>query len=253
MTDTRVIAIANHKGGAAKTTTAVNLAASLAQDGRPTLLIDLDPQGNASAWLGADAGTAGPSVFDPGHPFGSLVRASSVAGLALLPAVPSLAEAERRLAQDRSAETLLSRLMPRAALAEWRYVIIDTPPARGLLTINALAAADRALVPVEAHIMALTGVVQILGTIRLVQESCNPALSLLGFVVCRFNTRNRHCAEVRERLAAKFPRQVLNTVVRENIRLAEAPSFGVPIAAYAPSSTGAADYRALAAEIVAMP
>jgi|SRR5882757_1271785 len=251
MTTTRIIAIANHKGGAAKTTTAVNLAASLAERHQRTLLIDLDPQGNASSWLGADGATTH-SLLADGATLVGRARESSMGGLSIIPASPLLANDERTFAGDPAAEVRLRQRMPPESIEGWRYVVIDTPPARGLLTMNALAAADEVLVPVEAHIMALTGVAQILGTIRLVQERFNPKLELLGFVICRFDTRNRHCAEVRERLVARFPRQVLSTVVRENVRLAEAPSFDSPIAIYAPTSTGAADYRALASEIIAM-
>jgi len=248
----RIIAIANHKGGTAKTTTAVNLAACLAERNRQTLLIDLDPQGSASAWLGVNGDAGMYSVLVQGQSFDSQIQRSSVDGLAMIPASRLLATAERILAGAQTAELLLNRQMSQGNLAAWQNVVIDTPPALGLLTLNALAAADEVLVPVEAHILALSGVVQILATIRLVQEQFNPKLKLIGFVICRFDARTRHCAEVRERLVAKFPRLVLNSIIRENVRLAEAPSFGAPIAVYAPASNGAADYRALASEILAM-
>jgi chromosome partitioning protein len=247
----RVIAIANHKGGTAKTTTAVNVAASLAEWNQPTLLIDLDPQGNASSWLGVAPGQQETSLLANGASLDSLVRLSPVGGLSVVPASPGLADVERELAAEPDAETLLTRRLSAADLSPWRYVILDTPPARGLLTISALAASDEVLIPVEAHLLALNGVVQVLGTIRSIRERFNPRLKLAGFVLCRFDTRNRHCAEVRERLMASFPELVLRTVIRENIRLAEAPSFGLPIASYAPASSGAADYRALTSEIMA--
>jgi chromosome partitioning protein len=251
MQRTRVIAIANHKGGTAKTTTAVNVAAALAEHNERTLLIDLDPQGNASSWLGVDTSRE-VSLLTSGASLRSMVRPSSVDGLFVAPASPDLANADRDLATEINAETILSRRWSAEGLTGWRYVIVDTPPARGLLTINALAAADEVLIPVEAHLLALNGVVQILGTIRLVREKFNPRLRLAGFVLCRFDTRNRHCADVRERLMANFPELVMRTVIRENVRLAEAPSFGVPIASYAPASSGAVDYRALTTEIMAM-
>lgn len=248
----RIIAVANHKGGTAKTTTTVNLAACLAERNQQTLLIDLDPQGNASSWLGINSDAGMYSVLARGQSLEGQIQRSAVDGLAVIPASPLLATAERIMAGEPAAEMLLGRKMSQGNLAAWQNVLIDTPPALGLLTINALAAADEVLVPVEAHILALSGVVQVLNTIRLVQEQLNPKLKLIGFVICRFDARTRHCAEVRERLIDKFPHLVLSATIRENVRLAEAPSFGAPIAVYAPASSGAADYRALASEIIAM-
>jgi chromosome partitioning protein len=248
----RIIAIANHKGGAAKTTTAVNLAAGLVRRGKRVLLLDLDPQGNASSWLGVAAEAGMFAVLAEHRPIASELAQSSVAGLTVVPASQRLAGAERVLAAELAAETTLSRRLEEADLSAWDYVILDTPPALNLLTINALAAADEVLVPVEAHVLALSGVAQIATTIGVVRARLNPRLKLAGFVICRFDTRTRHSAEVRERLAAKFGDQVLNTVIRENIRLAEAPSFGAPIDVYAPSSPGAIDYGALVSEIMAM-
>lgn len=249
----RIIAVANHKGGTAKTTTAVNLAACLAERNQQTLLIDLDPQGSASSWLGIDSDAGMYSVLAHGRPLEGQIQRSTVNGLAMIPASRSLSTAERALAGVQEAETVLGRQMAQGrALTAWQNVLIDTPPTDGLLTLNALAAAHEVLIPVEARILALSGVVQILNTIRMVRERFNPKLKLTGFVVCRFDGRARHCAEIRERLVAKFPDLVLGTIIRENIRLAEAPSFGAPIADYAPTSNGAADYRALASEIIAM-
>jgi chromosome partitioning protein len=248
----RIIAIANHKGGAAKTTTAVNLAAGLARRGRRVMVLDMDPQGNASSWLGG-AGNAGTfAVLAENRDIDSELVASTVEGLALVPASQRLAGAERILSSELAAETTLKRRLDEANLSRWDYVVIDTPPALNLLTINALTAADEVLVPVEAHVLALSGAAQMVSTIGLVQSRLNPKLKLTGFLLCRFDPRTRHSAEVRERLLAKFGNQVLATVIRENIRLAEAPSFSAPIETYAPTSQGAADYGALAVEIMAM-
>lgn len=249
---TRIIAIANHKGGAAKTTTAVNLAAGIAKRGRRVMLLDLDPQGNASTWLGGPGEIGVFSILTEGRTVESQLMKSTVEGLSLVPSSQRLANAERILASELAAETTLRRRLQEADLSRWDYVVIDTPPALNLLTINALTAADEVLVPVEAHVLALSGVAQIVSTIGLVQSRLNPKLKITGFLLCRFDPRTRHSTEVREKLTAKFGDKVLGTVIRENIRLAEAPSFSEPIETYAPTSRGAADYGALAAEIIAM-
>ncbi len=249
---TRIIAIANHKGGSAKTTTAVNLAAGLVGKNRRVLLIDLDPQGNASSWLGANSGASSFFVLAESQPIESQIAVSTVEGLSVVPASQRLAGAERALANELAAESVLDRRLAETNLAAWDYVIVDTPPALNLLTINALVAASEVLVPVEAHVLALSGVAQILSTIGLVQSRLNSKLKLTGFLLCRFDARTRHSGEVRETLASKFGDQMLKTVIRENIRLAEAPSFGAPIGVYAPNSPGATDYNALVLEIIAM-
>jgi chromosome partitioning protein len=249
---TRIIAVANHKGGAAKTTTAVNLAAGLVGRGRQVLLLDFDPQGNASSWLGADSGKSLFSVLADDRTIESQIAPSTVEGLAVIPASQKLAGAERILAGELASETVLSRRLADANLSAWDFVIFDTPPALNLLTINALTAADEVLVPVEAHVLALSGVAQIMSTIGQVKARLNPKLKLTGFLICRFDSRTRHSAEVKEMLASKYGDQMLKTVIRENIRLAEAPSFGAPIGVYAPNSPGAADYNALVSEIIEM-
>jgi chromosome partitioning protein len=249
---TRIIAIANHKGGAAKTTTAVNLAAGLAKRGRRVMLLDMDPQGNASSWLGGTGDTSVFSVLTESRTVDSQLTKSTVEGLSLVPASQRLAGAERLLANELAAETTLKRRLEDTDLSRWDYVIIDTPPALNLLTINALTAANEVLIPVEAHVLALSGVAQIVSTIGLVQSRLNAKLKMTGLLLCRFDPRTRHSTDVRERLAEKFGDQVLATIIRENIRLAEAPSFSEPIEIYAPNSQGAADYGALATEIIAM-
>jgi len=248
----RTIAVANHKGGAAKTTTAVNLAAGLAKRGRRVMLLDLDPQANASAWLGGGGDAGIFAVLTENRTLDSLLTRSVVEGVALVTASQRLAGAERILANELAAETTLKRRLEDTDLSRWDYVILDTPPALNLLTVNALTAADEVLVPVEAHVLALSGVAQIVATIELVRSRLNPKLLPPRFLLCRFDPRTRHSSEVRESLMAKFGDQVLATIIRENIRLAEAPSFSEPIESYAPSSQGAADYGALATEIIGM-
>jgi chromosome partitioning protein len=248
---TRTISIANHKGGAGKTTTAVSLAASLAAQGREVILIDLDPQANASSWLEINDDRGIYSVFAEGGSLRDEIKSTSFKHLAVVPANQRLAGAERFLAGELGAETILKRHMFDSDLKVWDYVIFDTPPALNLLTINALAASTEVLVPVEAHVLALSGVAQMMTTMALVRERLNPFLKLTGLLICRFDSRTRHSLDVKERLTAKFGDKVLKTVIRENVRLAEAPSFGAPIGSYAPNSPGACDYRALAAEIIA--
>ena len=250
--NTRRIAVANHKGGAAKTTTAVNLAAGLAKRGRRVMLLDLDPQANASAWLGGGGDAGVYAILTDNRTVESQLTKSVIDGVALVTASPRLAGAERVLASELAAETTLKRRLQNADLSRWDYVIFDTPPALNLLTINALTAADEVLVPVEAHVLALSGVAQIVSTIELVQSRLNPKLASPRFLLCRFDPRTRHSSEVRDSLTAKFGAQVLTTIIRENVRLAEAPSFSEPIESYAPSSQGAVDYGALAMEIIGM-
>jgi chromosome partitioning protein len=250
----RVIAIANHKGGSGKTTTAVNLAAALAEHNRRVLLLDLDPQASASHWLGVDDRPAGVAeVLTDGVELTQLVRPTPSAGLDLVPGSDGLARAERRLAQEVGAEVVLRRHLQR--LSAWRentwdYALLDCPPSLGVLTLNALTAAREVLVPVEAHVMALGGLAQLLATLEVVRERLNPELELAGIVACRLDARTRHGREVLQELLSRFGERVYRATIRENVRLAEAPSFGEPITRYDARSTGTADYRALAEEVI---
>ena len=247
----RVIAIANHKGGSGKTTTAVNLAAALAERNRRVLLVDLDPQASASHWLGVDDRPAGVAeVLTDGAELGRLVRPTPSAGLDLVPGSEALARAERRLAQEVGAEMILRRQLQRLPATAWDYVLLDCPPSLGVLTLNALVAAREVLVPVEAHVMALGGLAQLLATLEVVRERLNPQLELAGIVACRLDARTRHGREVLQELQSRFGERVYRATIRENVRLAEAPSFGEPITRYDARSTGTADYRALAEEVI---
>jgi chromosome partitioning protein len=247
----RVVAVAMQKGGSGKTTTAVNLAAALAEKGKRVLVVDVDPQANATSWLG---------VRDPGKGiFASLCENTPVAGIIVKTATPGvdlvpssawLVGAEKALAGEVGAETILRRRLA-AVASSYDVALVDTPPTLGVLTVGALVAADDVLVPVEAHVMALNGLAQILRTVETVRDRLNEGLKLLGIVACRVDARTRHAVEVVEELRKRFPAETMRTAVRENVRLAEAPSFGQPVTLYDPRSAGAEDYRALAAEVLA--
>jgi len=247
----RTLATVNHKGGSGKTTTAVNLAAALAETGRKVLLIDLDPQASASHWLNVRDGER--VLLDAllgGGRLEAAVRPTDFAGLDIIPSSPWLLGAERLLGELKAAEGRLHTLV-RQLPHRWDYLLIDCPPALGVLTANAMACADELLIPVEAHVMALEGMAQILRGVEVVREQLRPDLRVGGIVACRVDARTRHCLEVVADLRQRFNGLVHETVIHENVRLAECPSFGQPITRYDPRSSGAFDYRALAREVIA--
>ena len=246
----RTLATVNHKGGSCKTTTAVNLAAALAETGRATLVVDLDPQASASRWLGiADGGRALLDALVQGRGLDRAIRSTAVPGLEVAAASSWMVTAEQHLAAGPQSDLRLQAAL-RASTLRWDYVIVDCPPALGLLTANALAIADELLVPVEAHFMALEGLAQLELALASARKRLNPSLRIGSIVGCRVNSRTRHGPEVVEALRARFGDLVRQTVIRENVRLAECPSFKEPITRYDPRSTGAADYRALAREVI---
>ena len=250
----RTIAIVNQKGGSGKTTTSVNLAATLAEKGKKVLLIDLDPQYSATQWF--DITNGGKGVFDlfaepeTTH-LDSLIFETGTEGVSLVPSSPWLVGAEKALSNELGAEQCLKEKLKELPPGRFDYILIDCPPTLGILTVNALNAVNEVLVPVECHVMGLHGLAQLWKTVELVQKRLNPELAITGILACRVDRRTKHGKEVVERVRARFPDQALKTEIRENVRLAECPSQGGPITAYASTSFGALDYRQLADEVIA--
>ena len=246
----RIVAVANQKGGVGKTTTAINLAACLAEAGEHCLLVDLDPQANATSGLGRRAN--GHSTLDllDGVPLPELTIPSSFANLDLVPAKPELAATSVQLSALEGGERYLSDALAGDATGGYGFVFLDCPPAFGPLTVNALAAADRVLVPVQAEYYALEGLSQLLGSIDLVKRRLNPRLGVAGILLTMVDGRTRLSAEVEAELRSHFGGLVFATTVPRSIRLAEAPSHGIPAIAYDRRSAGAEAYWKVAMELV---
>ena len=248
------LAVVNQKGGVGKTTTAVNLATTLALAGRKVLLLDCDPQGNATSGLGRKEGVE-QSIYDAltgGVPLADIIlKDVGVPGLDLAPATLDLAGAEMEMFQELSRETILKKIL-KPVEKNYQYVFIDGPPSLGLLTLNILTAADAVLIPIQCEYYALEGISQLMDIVERVRHHLNPKLAI-GMVVLtmhdeRINLSRQVVAEVRE----YFGDQVAKTIVPRNVRLSEAPSFGQPIALYDPKSKGAVAYADLAQEVIAL-
>jgi len=251
---TRVLTVANQKGGVGKTTTTVNIAAALAQSGLKVLVVDLDPQGNASTALGIDHHVDVPSIYDvllEGTPLADVVaECAAVPGLFCAPATIDLAGAEIELVSLVARETRLGRaITAHAKASDFDYVLIDCPPSLGLLTVNAFVAASEVFIPIQCEYYALEGLSQLLRNIELIRNHLNPDLHVSTILLTMYDSRTRLSSQVAEEVRTHFPEQVLRTTVPRSVRVSEAPSFGETVMTYDPASSGALAYLEAAGEI----
>ena len=245
----RVYAIANQKGGVGKTTTAVNLAACLAEAGERCLIIDLDPQANATSGLGRRANGVSTHDLLDGVPLSNLAKPTDFPNLDLVPAKPELAADAVQLSALEGGERYLADALA-GAREKYAFVFVDCPPSLGPLTVNALAAADRVLVPVQAEYYALEGLAQLVGSVELVRSRLNPKLALGGVILTMVDRRTRLAADVSDEVRKHFGDLVFRTSVPRSVRVAEAPSHGLPVTAYDRDSAGADAYWKVAMELV---
>lgn len=245
------LAIVNQKGGVGKSTTAVNLSASLAEMGISVLLVDIDPQGNASSGVGVDKGKLEYSIYDvliDGISIDKAVIRTDIENFDILPANIDLAGAEIELVSMISRESKLKRVIE-GVDEKYEYIVYDCPPSLGLLTLNALTAADGILVPIQCEYYALEGLGQLINTVTLVQNNLNPELDIEGVLLTMYDARTNLSQQVIDEVNNYFHDRVYDTIIPRNVRLSEAPSFGKPINLYDSSSKGASAYRALAKEV----
>ena len=248
----KIIAIANQKGGVGKTTTSVNLAASLAAMEHPTLLIDFDPQANGTSGVGIDPKTVTASTYEiliGNTPAKDAILETDTPFLSLIPSHINLVGAEIEMVEIPDRERMLRRALE-PVRDQYDFIIIDCPPSLGLLTLNSLTAADSVLIPVQAEYFALEGLGQLLNTIKLVRQHLNPDLEIEGVVLTMFDARLRLANQVATEVRRYFGEKVFNTIVQRNVRLSEAPSFGRPVLLYDATSTGSRNYIGLAREVL---
>lgn len=249
---TRVVAVANQKGGVGKTTTTINLAAYLALNGYKTLIIDLDPQGNATSGLGTDPNSLDECVYEvlmKRADMGNIILPTSIEHLDLAPASFRLVGAQVELVNVMSRETRMREIVS-GLKGKYSYIIIDCPPSLGLLTVNALTAAEELVIPVQCEYFALEGLTQMLESVNEVKKYLNPDLKLARLLMTMYDARTKIAQEVVEEVRTHFPGQVYMTIIPRSVRLSEAPSFGQPIASYDALSRGAIAYKELAEEVM---
>ena len=248
----RIIAIVNQKGGVGKTTTTINLAAALTLHGKRVLLVDMDPQGNASTGLAISRKLRGVSIYNvlvDGTDLSEAIRPTRVEGLHIVPSHIDLSAAELEIGQEAGRTTRLKSALEKVA-QNYDYMLIDCPPALGLLTVNSLAAASSALVPLQCEFYALEGLSQLLKTVELAKSSINPRLVIEGVMLTMYDRRNRLSAQVADDVRKHLGRAVFKTIIPRNVRIAEAPSFGQPVMMYDPDCAGSKAYMKLAAELL---